>query len=310
MIKVKKTSRTRPILVLIGAAVVAAIIGSNMLFTEPPSQVRNDTIPGPIKHVIVIVLENAAYSSVYENSSVPYLNSIGNKYALLTNYHGISHPSLPNYLAIITGTNFGISDDNSPLMHAFISNSKEVTALMEPKGITWKAYMEAMPSVCDIGSTGRYAVKHNPFVYFSDVTDNSSYCNSHVVSFVHLDSDLTKNDLPNFAFIVPDLDNDGHDTSVSFADIWLSGFLPKIINSSMFSNSVIFVTFDEDSPATVNNHIYTAVVGPSTIVKAGYRSSMNYDHYSLLATIENIYGLGNLGRNDSSAVVINDVFHS
>ncbi len=258
------------------------------------------------KHIIIIVLENAAYGSVYGSSSAPYMTSIANQYTLLTNYHGVSHPSLPNYLAMIAGSTFGITDDKPPSYNTGIAGKKEVTALMLSKNITWKAYMESMPTPCDSTSSGLYAVKHDPFLYFKDVTADSHYCKEHVVSFNVLNYDIANNHLPNYAFIVPNLNDDGHNTSISYADTWLKGFLPKLINSPSFASSVIFVTYDEDHPETTTNHIYTSVVSP--LVKNGYRSVTYYNHYSLLATVESIYSLGNLGRNDASATVISDIF--
>jgi phosphatidylinositol-3-phosphatase len=260
-----------------------------------------------IKHTIIIVLENKSYSQVYGSSSAPYMNSIANKYTLLTNYYATTHPSLPNYIAMIAGSTFGITDDSAPSSHTSIAGNKEIVSLLKQKAVSWKTYQESMPSSCYKTSSGLYAVKHNPFVYFSDVTAKASYCKAHVVDFNALNKDLTNNALPQYAFITPNLKDDGHDTSVSYADNWLKGFLPKLINSPSFANSVIFVTFDEDNKSS-GNHVYTAVVGPSTIVKQAYKSSTKYTHYSLLATIENIYGLGNLGRNDASASVMSDVF--
>src|SRR2546428_6987053 len=158
---VRMVKSTYILLVLLVVMLSVAIV-SSIIIIEPISHVGITTTSGPIKHVIVIVLENAAYRSAYGSSSAPYLTSIGNKYALLTNYHGIGHPSLPNYIAMIAGSNFGISDDYPPLTHASIASIKEITSLMESKGITWKAYFESMSLVCNDKSSGLYAVKHNP----------------------------------------------------------------------------------------------------------------------------------------------------
>jgi phospholipase C len=211
---------------------------------------------------------------------------------------------------MIAGSTFGITDDAAaPSSHTSIAGNAELVSLLKPKGISWKTYQESLPTPCNKSSSGSYAVKHDPFVYFNDVTGDSVYCNSHVVDFNALNNDIANNALPKYAFITPNLDNDGHDTSLSYADSWLKGFLPKFINSPSFANSVIFVTFDEDNGSS-GNHVYIAAVGPSTIVKQGYKSTTKHTHYSLLATIANIYGLGNLGRNDASASVMNDIFAS
>jgi phospholipase C len=210
---------------------------------------------------------------------------------------------------MFAGSTFGITDDSAPSLHTSIASNAEIVSLLKQKGISWKTFQESMPTPCDKSSSGLYAVKHDPFVYFNDVTGDSVYCNSHAVDFNALNNDIANNALPEYAFITPNLDDDGHDTSLSYADSWLKGFLPKFINSPSFSNSVIFVTFDEDNGSS-GNHVYIAAVGPSTIVKQGYKSTTKHTHYSLLATIANIYGLGNLGRNDASASVMNDIFAS
>jgi phospholipase C len=295
--KLSRSIITVGILILDLLTVASTPVQSNAILTSAAT----------INHAIIIVMENAAYGDVYGSSDAPYMTSIADKYSLLTNFYAITHPSLPNYLTMIAGSGFEITDDSAPANHTSIAGDAELTSLLKSKGVTWKTYQESMPSPCYKLSSGEYAVKHNPFVYFSDVTADSTYCNSHVVDFNALNNDIANNALPKYVFITPNLKNDGHDTSVNYADNWLKGFLPKLINSPSFSSSIIFVTYDEDDNNSAN-HIYTAAVGPSTIVKQGFKSVSKYDHYSMLATIEDIFSLGNLGRSDASATVMKDIF--
>ena len=302
------TTKMTSILIMIGFAI---LISQNALLNnliERQIVAAETILPSRVSHIIVIILENADYSSIIGSSSASYMASIADQYALLTDYHGLSHPSLPNYLGIIAGSSFNITDDRSPINHTSIAGNKVITSLIDSKGLSWKSYMESMPLPCDKISSGLYAVKHNPFVYFNDFTKNTIYCNNHVVDFVQLEQDIRNNNVPNLAFVTPNMKNDGHNTGLSFSDSWLKGFLPKVISSTFFDSSVIFITFDEDRPYTEKNHVYAVIVGPKNLVKMGFKSTSSYNHYSLLATIENIYGLGSLGRNDDKARIIDDVF--
>ena len=302
------TTKMTSILIVIGFAILIIQIALLNSLIKRQVVAAETILPSKVSHIIVIILENADYSSIIGSSSAPYMTSIADQYALLTDYHGLSHPSLPNYLGLIAGSSFNITDDRSPIDHTSIADYKVIASLIDSKGLSWKAYMESMPLPCDKFSSGLYAVKHNPFVYFNDVTKNTIYCNNHVVDFVQLEQDFHNNNVPNIAFVTPNMKNDGHDTGVAFSDSWVKGFLPKIKDSPLFNNTLIFVTFDEDRPYTEKNHIYTVVVGPKNLVKMGFKSTSSYNHYSLLATIENIYGLGSLGRNDDKARIIDDVF--
>jgi hypothetical protein len=295
--------RTAFILITIGFTpiIIQNILAKHVVAAET-------TLPSGVSHVIVILLENADYSSIIGSSTAPYMTNIAHQYAHLSDYHGISHPSLPNYIGIIAGSSLNITDDKPPIKHTSIAENKVITSRIDSKGLSWKAYMESMSSPCDKSSNGLYAVKHNPFVYFDEITSDPIYCNTHIVDFIQLEQDIRTDNFPNIAFVTPNIKNDGHDTGVSFSDSWLKAFLPKITNSQLFDTSLIFITFDEDRHYTKENHIYATVVGPQNLVKSGFNSTTTYDHYSLLATIENIYGLGNLGRNDAVAKTIDDVF--
>ena len=257
-----------------------------------------------IHHVIVIVMENAEYDQVMSSSDAPYEVQLANKYALATQYYGVSHPSLPNYLALIGGSTFGISDDAGPQTPGLADSN--LVDLLVARNVTWKAYMESMPAPCSLSDSWPYAVHHNPFVYFEDI-QQTSRCSNNVVPLSSFLTDLNANQLPEYAFIVPNLNNDGHDTTVSYGDTWLSSFVPRIINSSEFASTALFIVYDEGtSDLNGGGHVYCVLVSP--FARMGFKSSTTYSHYSLLATTEAIYGLGNLARNDATSPIMKDMF--
>jgi len=262
-----------------------------------------------IKHVIIVVIENREYSNIISSLNAPYENSLASKYVLATNYFAISHPSEPNYIAMIAGSTLNITNDGN-----VSQNQKSATNLVDlfkTKNVSWKAYEESMPTPCDTNdsSDGLYVTKHNPFVYMIDITNNLTYCENHVVKLTQFYNDLTNNQLPQYAFITPNMNDDGHSTSIAFADNWLSTFIPTIINSSSFESSIIFLTYDE---GTTNlgggGHIATIIIGPNSILKQSFKTQIAYSHYSLLTTIESIYRIGNLSREDANAAIMSDIF--
>ncbi len=278
---------------LVGVAVVA-LLGAFTLTTARPSAAANG-VPA-FSHIFQIVMENKEYSSIIGSSSAPYTNSLANQYGLATKYYGIRHPSLPNYLAMIGGDTFGITTDCTS---CFVSATNLVDQL-EPAGKTWKAYMESMPSPCFIGSSGQYVQKHNPFIYFDDIRKNTTRCNK-IVPFTQFATDLQNNTVPNYAWITPNLCNDTHDCSINTGDNWLKTWVPKILASSAWKqNGVLFITYDEGSSTAgcctyaTGGHIVTLVISP--LGKAAYRSTVAYDHYSLLHTIESAWGLSALAK--------------
>ena len=257
-----------------------------------------------IHHVWIVIFENQPCPF---SSSAPYFTSLAENYSLAGNYSAITHPSLPNYLAIIGGSTFGVTNDNPPPSNVQPATTKSLVSLIQDKGLTWKAYMESMPSPCYNADTYPYDVSHDPFVYYNSITINASYGASHVVDFNEFRSDISSNTLPNFVWITPNVLDDGHDTSLQYADNWLRGFLtPMLSNQTIMKDTVIFVTFDEGNAAS--NHVYLVAIGNPSLVKSGFTSQNPYNHYSLLATVESIFGLGNLGTNDSTASPMSDLF--
>jgi hypothetical protein len=166
--------------------------------------------------------------------------------------------------------------------------------------------MESMPSACYIGDSYPYAQKHDPFIYFNDIRDNSTRCSSHVVPYSQLSSDLRSNSTtPNFGFITPNLCNDMHDCSIGTGDTWLSQQVPVILGSPAFTSqsSLLAITWDEDD-GTESNRVPMILLG--SVVKAGYRSGNFYNHYSLLHTVEAGLGTAGLTSNDANSATLDE----
>jgi acid phosphatase len=256
-------------------------------------------------HVFIIVMENHEYGSIIGNASAPYLNSLAQQYSLATNYDGVSHPSLPNYLALTGGDTFGIRSDCTT---CFV-NQPNIVDRLEAAGKSWKAYMESMPSPCFVGDSGSlYRQKHNPFIYFDDIRTNAARCNK-IVPYSQFATDLAANRLPNYVWITPNMCHDMHDCSVSTGDAWLKTEVPTILASAAWKqNGVLFITFDEGSSSTGGGgHIPTLVISP--LGRPSYQSNIAYNHYALLRTVMAAWGLAPLA-NDATAAPMSDFFGS
>ena len=252
-------------------------------------------------HVFIIVMENREYDDIIDNAAAPYINSLANRYGLATNYTAIRHPSLPNYMALTSGDTFFTSDCSGCVV-----NVKNVPDEVYESGRSWKAYFESMPAACTTTDSGLYVQKHNPFVHYQDIVGNTTRCRNHVVPLTSFSIDLANNTLPSYVWITPNLCNDMHDCSVATGDAWLSSFMPKIIGSPAFTNSVVFLTWDEGTTTIGGGgHIPLVVISPLT--PAGFRSSAPYNHYSLLRTIEAAWHMPPLG-NASTATTLGEFF--
>jgi phosphatidylinositol-3-phosphatase len=262
-------------------------------------------------HVFVIVMENHESGSVMGSSAAPYINGLASSYGLATNYYAASHPSLPNYLALTAGSTFGIASDCT----SCYVNATNIADQVEASGRSWKAYMEDMPSPCFTGgSSGNYAMKHDPFLYYNDIRTNGARCAAHVVPFSQFSGDMNSGQVPNFVWITPNMCNDMHDCSVATGDAWLRAVVPTITGSAAFRNGgVLFITFDEGSTNagccgdTWGGHVATIVVSPRSI--PGFRSGVAENHYGLLRTIEDAFRLSHLNAAGwSSNVPLREYF--
>jgi phospholipase C len=244
----------------------------------PPAETMPSASPTPAAaHVFLIVMENRSYE---EALSQPYAASLAATYAVATNYHAIGHPSLPNYLALSSGSTWGIADDG---YHAIAGQGlgDELSAA----GVSWRAYEDGMTRGC-FQSPLPYVLHHNPFAYYGGA------CPASVVTGAQLDADLAGT-TPRFSWIQPDNCESSHSCPVQDGDRWLSQVVPKITSSEAWKQAgVLFITWDEDD-GSASNRVATLVVAPDL---AAHQTAVAYDHYSLLATIEDRLGVPRLGR--------------
>lgn len=223
-------------------------------------------------------------------TGMPYLYSLATQYAYASNYKAIRHPSLPNYLAIAGGSTFNVTDDSAPSAHPI--NSPSIFGQAISAGKTAKTYAETMPSNCALSSSGAYAVKHNPWAYF---TPERSQCAAFDVpsgtpTSGQLNTDIANGALPNAGFVIPNLKNDAHDGSLATADTWLKGWLPKIMAGKDYQSGhlVIIVTADEDD-SSQSNTVLTTVIAPQ-FDGAHKVVTSALTHYSLTGFYEDVEG--------------------
>lgn len=245
------------------------------------------------------MLENREYEEVLGNPAAPYFNHLVERGAVATNFYGVTHPSLPNYLALLAGDTFGIAENCSDC----VVYGPNLATQLSRAGISWRAYMESMPSPCFTGSSsGRYAKRHNPFAYFPSVMALPRRCHR-IVPETRLVADLDRHRLPRFVWFTPDLCHDGHDCEFDAVDWHLWSLLPRVIHQ-LGPRGLLIVTFDEgisDSGccgAPGGGRIPTVLVGPG--VPHGRQIRRPANHYSLLASIEDYFGLPRL-RNAATA---------
>ncbi len=273
-----------------------------------------------IQTVFIILMENHNWSQIKGSKYAPYINKtllpMASHAEQYFNPPGI-HPSLPNYLWLEAGTNFGILDDNPPsLDHQ--STTMHLVTLLQTSGISWKAYEENIDAngtdTCPLTDSGLYAVRHDPFVYFDDVTNsldpNSANCIAHVRPYTELATDLTNGTVARYNFITPNLCDDMHDrckdNPIEQGDIWLSKNVPTILKSTAFKTAgALFITWDE--AATGDGPIGMIVLSPFAKGN-GYSNSIHYTHGSTLRTMEEIFGVTPLLGDAANETDLSDLF--
>ncbi len=248
--------------------------------TIPASQPCDGSTSDSYSHVVWIMLENVGYP-IIGSSSAPYLNDIANRCGLATKYLAISHPSLPNYIALTSGSTQGITDDGEPDTHVLRAPS----IFSELNG-DWRTYAESMPTACDRVTSGTYAARHNPAVYYEPI---SSACAKDDVPLT-----LPLNLSAAFTMIVPNICDDMHSCAVSIGDNWLRRYVPLVIQSPQYQSGslVLFITFDENDSQALNR-VPTIVIAPSVV--GGEKVGTPFTHYSLLRTTETLLKVPYLG---------------
>jgi phosphatidylinositol-3-phosphatase len=274
------------------ASIAAAIVVVSLAGSARGTPAR---VPA-FQHVIVVVFENKEASNVLGNPAAPTLNSYARRYASLTRYYAVTHPSLPNYIALVSGSTRGITDNCTRCS----VNAPNLADTVEAAGKTWKAYAEGLPSRGFLGGwSGRYAKKHNPFAYFRSIAGRADR-RARIVPLRELAADLRAGRLPDFAFVVSDLCNSMHDCSVSVGDSWLRRTVTPLLS---LQNSVVFVLFDEGS-TNVRGGGHTAALALGTAVQRGARYRAVTGHYGVLRTIEDAWGLPRLGQSTKARPIV------
>ena len=237
-------------------------------------------LPRP-DHIVIVVEENKSFAQIIGNPDAPYINALVRRGALFTLSYGVTHPSQPNYLALFSGSTRGIASNACPLE---LGGANLASALLE-KGLSFVSYAESMPQAGFEGCVyGAYQRKHNPVANWKELAALNQ-------PFSTFPQDFEK--LPTVALVVPDQRNDMHDGSVAQGDAWLAKNIEPYAHWAMTHNSLLIVTWDEDD-GSADNRVATLFAGP--MVKHG-NSAQRINHYNILRTIEEIFGLPYLGES-------------
>ena len=307
----------------IGGVILAAALALGAIATAGADPERQWRKPRHLDHVFVIVLENYKAEDVTPAAS-PYLASLMRQGITLDAMYGVDHASLTNYVAMTSGNTPNAATKADCFQYNCIfeaPNDRNIGDQLEASRRTWKAYLESMPFPCAHPTSSGpidpylvgYATRHNPFVYYRDVVGpniavTSPRCAAHDVALPQLTTDLARHDVPNYSLIVPNTCNDGHDRgancSLPTADAWLAAHVPAILASREYRHhGALIVTFDESEGGDVRGccansaggRISTTVLSPAVSHPGGH-TSRPYNHYSVLRTVEDIFGLPCLGR--------------
>jgi phospholipase C len=273
-------------------------------------------VPERLETVFVIVLENASWSDVKSNPDAPYLNGellprSSHAEAYKGPLNGTLHPSLPNYIWLEAGDNLGIRDDAPPASH-HLDTPMHLVTLLEHAGVSWRTYQQGIAGDrCPLAARGEYQPKHNPMIYFNDVTDGndprSKHCIDHVRPLTELRDDLENSAVARYNFIIPDQCNDMHSdcaprhNRIKQGDDWLRKWMPRLLASTAYKrNGAVFITWDEAwfSPLSCpRSDCPIGMIVLSPLAKGGgYTNNIPYDHSSTLKTLEELFGVTPLLR--------------
>jgi acid phosphatase len=263
-----------------------------------------------IGHVVIVMEENANYSSAVGSTSMPYLNSLIANYGLATQYYANTHPSIGNYEMLVTGQ--VLTNDDSETPESFPISVDNIVRELSTNGKTWRAYAEDLPSVGYIGGdTGNYAVRHVPLAYLTDVQDSAT-TRQGLVPFTQFATDVAAGTLPNFSFVTPNLCNDAHNCSLGTADTWLKTNIAPLLTSSPFKDDgLLIITFDESANDDTHGggRVAAVFVSPA-FSKKGYQSTTLYQHQSTLRLMLQSLGVTTFPGAAATAPAMSEFFTS
>ena len=251
--------------------------------------------------IFTIVLENHDYSEIVGSTNAPYINGLIAMGALATNYKDTNHPSLPNYLHMISGADQypGFVDVGPNQVPYFPANQPNLGTQLQTAQIKWRSYQESMGTPCKLTDAGDFATKHDPFLYFTDMQDQA-VCGDHNVDYSEFAADLAANQY-RYMWITPNLTDDGHNpsndpvTGLKDSDMWMSTEVPKILASPGYqAGGVLFITWDEAEGRTGDPDRIPMIILSPKLKSAGMTSAAAYDHSSYLATVEDLLQLPRL----------------
>jgi phosphatidylinositol-3-phosphatase len=248
-----------------------------------------------VKRIWMIVMENRSYSQVIGSSHAPFLNGLAAAGGLATDYHGVAHPSEPNYLALVSGSMQGVTDDGTHSISA-----PTLMDQLDSAEKSWSVYAENVPLGCFTGASasggpdgsGTYARKHEPAISFTAVSRDPQRC-ARITNLSHFTPGGA-----DFSLIIPNLCHDMHDCSTRTGDDWLRSFVPKITGSAAFADGgLLLIVFDEGE----GGGNQTALVFSGPTVAPGTKVTARADHYGLLRTIQEAFGLDCLAKSCGAA---------
>jgi hypothetical protein len=273
-----------------------------------------------VQTVFLVIMENVSWSAIKGSAAAPYINNTLLPLAAYCEQYysspGVAS-SLPDYLWLEGGTNFGITASPEPA-NARISNTNHFVTLLETAGISWKGYFEGISGTnCPLASGGLYAAYHNPFVYFDDVTSDAAFCRSRLRPYTELAADFTNHTVAHYNFIVPNLCNDMHNANdarcasfnrITTGDLWLATAIPRIMQSPAYAdNGAILITWDESTLPPTQVPIGMIVISP--LAKGGgYASTNRYTHASALRAMQEIFGVRPFLAGAAAAASLGDLF--
>ena len=284
---------------------LAGCVGQTANTPPPPGQASVR-----FGHVFVVVEENHNYSDVIASPLMPYFNGLANQYGLASNYYANAHPSIPNYMMLTTGQILTLIDSLTP--ETFPVSEDNAVRELVAAGKSWKSYAEDLPSIGYTGGdSGKYAVRHNPLAYMTDVQNNTAQAQN-LVPFTQFPVDLPTANLPDYSFIVPNLCNDAHDCSLTVADDWLKTNIDPVIKSPEFQkDGLLIIVFDEADTQDFTNgggHVAAVIVSPFS--KPAYKSIAFFQHQSVLRLMLEGLGVTKLPGEAASAPAMWEFFNS